>query len=118
MRIGPLPKKWLIHSIVYKGFTGKKDDFGKPVYDPPITIEYVRYDESSVFSRDNTQTKILADGVIFVDTTHSKPIPVFKEESKITFNDGVKDRELTLKKIVPCYYPNQNKVHHYELEVI
>lgn len=114
MRIKPLPKSWLIHTITYEGFTGGQDDWGKPVYDAPITIEYVRFDDSSVFSRDNTQTKILANGVIFVDCTHSTPIPTFKEDSKIMWNG----RELVLKKIVPCYYPNKNEIHHFELEVI
>jgi len=113
MRVRPLPKRWLIHSIKYEGYAGK-DDWSNPQYEEPITINHVRYDDSSVFSRDTTQTKILADGVIFVDVKNSSPIPDFKEESKITFND----RELTLKKVVPCYYPDKNEVRHYELEVI
>lgn len=114
MRVRPLPKSWLIHSIVYEGYTGDKDDWGKPVYEPPLPINHVRYDDTSVFSRDTTQTKILADGVIFVDAKNSDPIPEFKEESKITFNG----RKLTLKKIVPCYYPDKNAIRHWELEVI
>lgn len=113
MYVRPLPKRWLIHSIVYEGYAGK-DDWSNPKYDDPITIENVRFDESTVFSRDTTQTKILADAVIFVDSTHSKPIPEFEEESRITFNG----RELTLKKIIPCYYPHKNEVRHWELEVI
>lgn len=114
MRVKPLPKSWLIHSIKYKAFTGQKDDWNKPVYAEPVAINFVRVDESTVFSRDTTQTKIVANAVIFVDALNSSPFPVFKEESKITFNN----REMTLKKIVPCYYPQQNEVHHYELEVV
>lgn len=113
MRVRPLPKRWLIHSIEYYRHLGE-DDWSNPIYDNPITIENVRFDDSTVFSRDTTQTKILADAVIFVDSTHSKPIPEFKEESRITFNG----RELTLKKIIPCYYPHKNEVRHWELEVI
>ena len=113
MRISPLPKRWLVHSIEYYEYL-ERDDWSNPIYGEPITIKNVRFDDSTVFSRDTTQTKILADAVIFVDTTHSNPIPEFKEESKIIFNG----RELTLQKIVPCYYPHKNEVRHYELEVI
>ena len=114
MRVKPLPKSWFIHTIGYKAFTGKKDDWGKPVYDVPVTINFVRVDESTVFSRDTTKTKIEANAVIFVDAVNSNPISVFKEESKIAFNS----REMTLKKIIPCYHPQQNEVHHYELELL
>jgi len=114
MRVRPLPKSWLIHTIVYEAYTGKKDDFQNPVYADPVTIRNVRYDNSTVFSRDNTQTKVLADGIIFVDAVNSSPVPNFKEQSKINFNG----RELALQKVAPCYYPNKNKIRHYELEVI
>ncbi|VDG98905.1 Minor capsid protein [Lysinibacillus sphaericus] len=114
MRIRPLPKNWLIHQIIYSGYTGKKDDFQKPVYDVPVIINHVRFDDSTVFSRDNSQNKILAEAVIFVDSVNSSPVPMFKEQSVITFNG----KQYTLKKVVPCYYPNQDKVHHWELEVI
>lgn len=119
MRVRPLPKRWLIHSIVYEEYAGK-DDWSNPKYDDPITIENVRFDDSTVFSRDATQTKVLADAVIFVDTTHSKPIPEFKEESKVTLlnPDGTEGNTYTVKKVVPCYYPHKNEIRHYELEVI
>lgn len=113
MRVRPLPKKWLIHTIVYEGYAGK-DDLQRPSYDPAISMQFVRHDPTTVFSRDSVQTKIVANGVIFVDTTHSIPIPDFKEESKITFKGEV----LTLKKIVPCYHPKSDTIRHYELEVI
>ena len=113
MRVRPLPKSWLIHTIVYEGYAGE-DDFQKPSYDAPAAIEFVRHDETTVFSRDGTQTKIVANGVIFIDAVHSTPIPVFKEESKITHNSKV----LTLKKIIPIYHPKLNEIRHWELEVI
>lgn len=113
MRVRSLPKSWLIHTIEYIA-PSKKDDWGNEIESNPITIEYVRYDNSSVFSRDSTQTKVLADGVIFVDAVNSSPIPNFKEEGKVIFEE----RELTIKKVIPCYYPNKNAVRHWELEVI
>lgn len=120
MRVRPLPKRWLIHSIKYKGYTGKKDSWGEELYDPIVTINHVRFDDSTVFSRDQTQTKVLADAVIFVDAKHSKPVPEFKEESKITLlkPNGEEDRTYTVKKVVPCYHPHKNEIRHWELEVI
>lgn len=113
MRIGPLPKRWLIHSIEYYEYLGE-DDWSNPIYGEPIIIKNVRFDDSTVFSRDTTQTKILADAVIFVDVTHSDPVPDFKERSRIQFGD----REMILQKVIPCFYPHKNEVRHYELEVI
>ena len=113
MRIGPLPKRWLIHSIEYEEYLGK-DDWDNDKYANPIIINHVRFDNKTVFSRDSTQNKILAEAIVFVDARHSKPLPEFKERSKITFNG----RTYTLKKIVDCYYPHKNEVRHYELEVI
>jgi len=115
MRIPPLPKKWLIHTIEYREKLEGKDSYGNPLFAEPITIKHVRFDDSTVFSRDATDTKILANAVIFVDSTHSTNLPErFVEESKITFNG----KEYTLKKVVTLYYPNKNKVRHWELEVI
>lgn len=114
MRIRPLPKNWLIHQIIYSGYTGKKDDFQKPVYDVPVIINHVRFDDSTVFSRDNSQNKIVAEAVIFVDSVNSSPVPIFKEQSVIIF----KGKQYTLKKVVPCYYPTEDRVRHWELEVV
>ena len=114
MKAPPLPKRWLVHSIQYERLKDKDGDWGKPSYDPPVTVRYVRYDPQTVMSRDGSQTKIQADAVIFVDAVHSTPIPEWVEESRITLNG----RQWTLKKVVPCYQPESDEIHHWELEVI
>lgn len=114
MRIPPLPKRWLIHSIEYKEITDQLDDWDNPIYAEPITINNVRFDDSTVFSRDTTQTRVLANAVIYVDAKNSSPVPDFKEESIVVFGD----RELVIQKVVPCYQPKKNEIHHWELEVI
>ena len=115
MRIGPLPKRWLIHDIIYEEKLPGKDSYGNPRFAEPIIIKNVRFDDSTIFSRDNTDTKILANAVIFVDSTHSTNLPEkFTEESRITFNG----KNYVIKKVVDCYYPNKNAIRHYELEVI
>lgn len=108
-----LPKKWLIHSIKYKQYQGT-NDWDAPIYDDPKIIDYVRFDDAAVFSRDSNQNKIIAEAVIFVDAQHSVPQVEFTEQSKITFNN----KGYVLKKVIPCYYPAENKVHHWELEVV
>ena len=115
MRIRPLPKQWLIHEIKYEKYTGNRDSYGNLIFDDPITIKFVRVDNETVFSRDTTDTKIVANAVVFVDSTHSTNLPEkFVEESKITFNDKV----YTLKKVIEAYHPTKNKIRHYELEVV
>ena len=113
MNVRPLPKSWLIHEITYEEYLGV-NDWNNPHYAEPITITNVRFDDSSVFSRDSTDTKILANAVVFVDAVNSNPSVDFKEQSKIKFND----REYVIQKVVSCYFPNKNKIHHWELEVI
>lgn len=108
-----LPKRWLIHSINYSEYQGK-NDWGDDAYALPVEIKNVRFDDSTVFSRDANQNKVVADAVVFVDTKHSNPVPSFIERSKIEFNG----REYVLKKVIPCYYPNKDKIRHYELEVL
>lgn len=108
-----LPKRWLIHDIEYKEYKGV-DNWDNPIYRDEVTINNVRFDDSTVFSRDSSQNKIVAEAVIFVDIKNSNPIPKFVERSKIIFNN----REYTLEKVIPLYYPTKNKIRHYELEVI
>lgn len=119
MSAKPLPKNWLIHDLIY---TEKPvdDGWGNPINPEQITINHVRYDETTVFSRDSTQTKVLAEGIIFVDAINSKPLVNFKEESNITvlLDGNVIKKDLVIKKVIPCYYPTKKAVHHYELEVI
>lgn len=109
-----IPKSWLIHSIKYEEYTNEKDDYGNQKYEEPITIDYVRFDDSILFSRDNTDTKIQANAIVFVDSKHSTNLPnKFIEQSKVTFNG-----DYVIKKVVDCYYPNKNKIHHWELELV
>lgn len=113
MRAKPFPKSWLIHAIEYHRFEGR-DDWNKDSFADPVTIDFVRVDLTTLFSRDSTQNKILAEGIIYVDVVNSKPLPEFSEESLISFQG----KEYKLQKIIPCYHPNSAELHHYELEVI
>lgn len=108
-----LPKKWLIHDVEYIEYVGS-DDYSNPIYSDGVVIQSVRVDESTTFSRDATQNKIESNAVIFVDTKHSAPILDYKEESKVIF----KDKEMTIKKVIPFYFPESDRIRHFEIEVI
>lgn len=111
----PLPKSWLIHSIIYEQFTGGKDSWGNPAYGAKNIISHVRVDLNTVFSRDSAQKKVVAEAIIFIDATNSESVPdAFIEESKVTFEG----KEYTLKKVIPCYQVETNEIRHWELEVI
>src|SRR5690625_2858383 len=85
MRVRALPKRWLIHTIQYIE-KAEDDGWGNHVNPDPITIKHVRVDNKTVFSRDSTDEKILANAVIFVDFKHSTNLPVkFKEDSTINW---------------------------------
>lgn len=114
MNVPNLPKSWLIHDIIYKELTGSTDNYGEPVYADAITIKNVRYDYATVWSRDTTESKIVSDGVIFIDAVNSSPVLQFVQNSLIEFNG----KEQYIKKVIPCYFPQSNVIRHYELEVL
>jgi len=113
MKVKPLPKRWLIHSIVYKEIDGV-DDWDTEKFKEPIVISKVRVDLTRQFARNNQSLELIAEAVIFIDAHHSSPFLIPKERSKIIFNG----REYTVKRVAELYYPEQDKIRHLEIEVI
>ena len=113
MKAPPIPKWTLVHTVDYAAFS-EMDDYGNNVFAEPVTIERVRVDETPVFSHDGIQKQLVANAVIFVDAMHSKPFVAFTEQSQIIF----KEREMVIQKVIPCYQPGTDEIHHYELEVL
>lgn len=103
----------LVHEFEYHEYTGQ-DRFKQPNYDEPLTVSKVRVDESSVFSRDGDQKRILANAVIFVYNGYSEPFVEFKEQSKIVFNG----KDYLLSKVIPIAEPYSDKLFSVELEVV
>lgn len=103
----------LVHEFEYQEFVGQ-DRYKNPEYAEPIIITNVRVDESTVFSRDGDQKKILANAIIFVYKGYSAPFVDFKEQSKIVFND----KEFLLTKVVPVAQPYSKELFSLELEVV
>ena len=113
--VKPLPISWLIHDIQYEPYL-TRDRLGNHVFGEPITIENVRYDESTAHTvQPATEYKLSNNGVIFIDYRNSINLPdEFVEKSRITFNG----KQLILQRVITCYHPDVNVVRHYELEVV
>ena len=105
--------KVLVHEFEYSEYIGQ-DRYKQPEYGEPITIERVRVDESSVFSRDGDQKKILANAIIFLYNGLSSYFGPFKEQSKVVFNG----KEYIIQKIVPVSEPYSKELFSIELEVL
>lgn len=103
----------LVDSFVYQEHDDI-DAYGQPSYKAPKTIEKVRIDRSTVFSKDTNDTKIVATAVIFCYAGLTEPFLSFKEQSKVTF-DG---KEHVIKKVVYVTEPYSSGAFAYELEVM
>ena len=110
----PLPRSWLVHTITYYQKQTGRDEWGNPKHDAEINIKNVRYDENSTFTRSVGEDNLSINGVIFVDAKHSTPTTSFVENSKVTFQG----KDMVIHKVVTCYHPESDSVHHWELEVV
>ena len=114
LKAPPIPRYLLIHTIQYEELTGRVDDYGKPTYAANQTIMNVRVDNTSGYMRTGIEQSDSSNTLVFVDSTFSKPFVDFKKESKVTFNG----KEMSIQRVVPCYQPGTNDLHHYELELV
>lgn len=107
------PVDFLIHSIEYVERIGE-DDWQKPIYSDPVTINNVRVDMGSQYSTTGTGKQLLYNGLIFIYNGRSSPMVDFKEESKVRFNGT----EMTITSVIPVYEAYVNELYSIELEVI
>ena len=111
----PLPLSWLIHTIQYAAYTDTRDEYGNDVILPQVEIANVRYDDGTNYSSNLQEDSLKYAGIVFVDAKNSTNLPtMFREKSKVYFEG----KEMTINKIVNCYHPQSNVIHHYELEVV
>lgn len=109
MIIRPLPKKLLIHEIEYSEYAGSNGWDGS--FNVPTMIENVRVDPKTAIKRTSDSFSKDVNHIVYVDRTHSKPYPKFKEKSKITW----KGKEYELNEVKEFYDTDPNEPHHYEL---
>lgn len=109
-----LPLDYLIHDITYRQYNGKNLD-GDEDWDEPVEINHVRVDLTPVYNRTGNDSNLVANGVIYVDGINSLGVPEnVTEQSEITF----KERKMIVTKAIPNYDPYEDKIHHWEIEVV
>lgn len=111
-----LPRNALVDSFVYEEYKGQEkiNGYQQDSYKPPVTIERVRIDRSTVWTRGSKEDLLQADGVIYTDSVWTTPVSEFVERSKVTY-DG---KERVINKIIPKTHITSNKLIGYELEVV
>lgn len=107
------PKEFCIDSFEYKEYLGM-NDWSKPQYAKSVTIEHCRIDRGAEYSQSTSGKQLLFNAVIFCYEGITTPIPVFKTESILHFDD--QDHKIT--KVIPIYEAYEKKIYSYELEVV
>ncbi len=107
------PKEFCIDSFEYFEYSGT-NDWSEPIYEEPVTIEDCRIDRGTEYSSSTSGRQLLYNAVIFCYADITTPLPTFKTQSKILFDD----QEHTIKKVIPIYEAYEKTLYAYELEVI
>ncbi|MBC1982779.1 putative minor capsid protein [Listeria booriae] len=113
MRLPKVPKNMLVDTFVYEEFIDE-DRYGKATYKAPVLVRYVRIDRTPAFSRDVTETKIMANATIYCYADHTTPFLAFIERSKITYDE----KEAILQSASSFSHPYRAEIWSYELKVI
>ena len=109
--IKPIPLNLLIHSIDYEAVNDGDGWSDQPGYDAPVTIDNVRFEYGSEFSRSGNADNVMYKAQVFVDMRNSKPIPDFVENSRVTV-DG---ETMYIKEIEKVYGLS---LHHIVLRLV
>lgn len=109
--IKPIPKRLLIHSIIYR--EKLPDDGWGGGFAEPVTIENIRVEPARSINRSGNADDIVARNIVFIDRVYSKPFLELKEKSKVEFNG----KEYEVNKVSP-HYGFKDTPHHYEVELV
>lgn len=108
-----VPKKVLIDSFIYEEYQGE-DDFQNAIYSEPVTVEFVRIDRTPQFSRDASETRLIANATIYTYKQHTTNFTEFKVLSKVTY-----DSTISIIQVALTYkHPYKNELWSCELKVI
>lgn len=111
VRIKPIPKRVLIHTIEYEEFL-KDGSFGEE-FAPRESISGVLVQPKTEIRRDEIQEEIQIDAVIFLDAVNTPGFKPLKEKSKVHFGG----REWRVVSCAALYTFNPDQPHHYEVKV-
>jgi Minor capsid protein len=111
VKVKPIPKKLLPHTIEYERFTGEGRN--GPTYDMAVTVKNVRMEPTSEKSIDNNGEQIQLKSKLFIDAVNSSPLIDLKEKSVVHFDE--KDYYV---QSIATFYTNTVLVHHWELGLV
>lgn len=115
MRLHPIPKRNLIHTITYEEYKGE-DPFGGGGDDfaESETLSRVLFQPKSSLRRDGNGEEIQLTGIIFLDAKNTPDFKPLIEKSRITFNG----KDMRVNACKPLYAFDPKTPHHYEIEVV
>ncbi|WP_281659124.1 putative minor capsid protein [Halobacillus sp. Cin3] len=122
MRIRPIPRKLLIHTVEYHQYkpadsSNSGTNWGsgsEGSFEEPVTIKLVRIEPSSKVIIGASSQQLQEKAILYYDTTHSAPKHVnFVRKSKVIFQGQTH----FIEQVDPLYALG-DEPHHYELRLI
>lgn len=106
------PEDFCVDSFDYHDFV--EDGWNGPIYKEPVSIKRCRIDRGAEYSQSTNGKQLLYNAVVFCYEGITDPMPEFKTQSKICFDD----QDHTVTKVIPIYEAYDNVIYSYELEVV
>lgn len=113
MSYKPIPKKALIHTIIYTEKSDNTGGWGGSSENEPETIKHVRVEPKNSVKKTAENEEKLVKGLLFLDAKYSKPFKELVVDSEIKFGG----QSLTVLSCEPAY-TDSFEPHHYEVELI
>ena len=107
------PKEFCIDSFEYLEYDGL-NDWSEPSFKGAVTISHCRIDRGTEYSSTSSGKQLLFNAVVFCYAGITDPLPEFKTESKIIYDN----QEHVITKVIPIYEAYDNVLYSYELEVV
>ncbi len=107
------PADSCIDSFIYREYTGL-NRYSEPEYANPVFIQHCRIDRGAEYSSSTSGKQLLFNAVVFCVEGITTPLPAFKVESILHFDD--QDHIVT--KVVSNHEAYDNTIYSYELEVV
>lgn len=107
------PKEFCTDSFEYLEYNGL-NDWSEPSFKGAVTIEGCRIDRGTEYSSTSSGRQLVFNAVIFCYEGITTPLPKFKTESKVNFDD----QDYIVTKVIPITEAYSSKLYSYELEVV
>ncbi|GAA5417924.1 hypothetical protein Pryu01_03002 [Paraliobacillus ryukyuensis] len=111
--IKPIPKKVLVHEVIYISSQPEEGDGWNDGRSEPKTISNVRVEPTTSMNRSSDSQGVQANHVLFIDRVNSSLFPSVKAGDKFIFNDV--EREASSVKGISTF---SDEFHHLEIELV